>query len=293
MLRTYNKDIFFDAFIKTDVYRYLRKTYRHFYSDSIDLDRPLKPTPGYVSNSIPHRFWLRKNEKFIYSFLFYIDILLETKPKLIADVGCALNEIKEYVPGIIGFDYTQEADIQQWFDESFVIEYYKKFDAAFAINSIQFVPLTEFSNRINEFGKIIKKGGRGFVTFSLYHLIFRTNSSDLITLFGTKNYVTTEEYKTYITNEIKNIEHDVIVADILFTEGFLPKQLAEIECKYNAVKDNYWPSFTDYIKDINNNIYTDIIEKFTAIHNVLTPKEIFESSIHDPFNGNIRIVFET
>ncbi len=278
----YNKEKFLESFSQSDIFNKLSKKYKYLFSEYSEIDEELS-VPDYESSVPRHGSHEINSSVFVYSFFYYLEFLLEKKPNLIADIGCGRNFIKEYIPNIIGFDLTPEADIQRWFDDKFVTDNLKKFDAAFAINAIHFISLTQFANRIIEFGKIIKPGGRGFLTFNLERMLTRTQPYEYAQLFDLLKPLTAIEYKDFFIKELKKIPYKILVFDILFENRYVD------DIEYNNIKGSGWPpSLAEYFSYDLDKIPLQIRKEIES-HN-FTDK-IYIDKIDDG-SGNIRLVFE-
>jgi hypothetical protein len=269
----YNKFTYSDEFYKSKIYKNLHQQYQHFFSDTADI---------YNSNLIvkkqgSHRFELEDQGICVFSQFYYLDILQATNPAILADVGCGGNLIKKYIPNIIGFDVTPEADYQELFDDEFVKNHASEFDSAFAVNSIHYISLLEFANRINKFGEIIKPGGLGFVTFNLQILISHTKIHEFAKIFDLSRPVTTNDYRHYIKSQLKNIKYNILLVDIVF---------GDID-RYEKLKGIDWPSYDDCVSGNFTNTSEQVIEE---IKNLKFGEN--DDYIHDPLNGNIRIIFK-
>jgi hypothetical protein len=166
------------------------------------------------------------------------------------------------------------------FDKKFIDNHYQEFSSAFSINAIHFVSLVEFANRINDFGKIIKPTGRGFVSFNLLRMIERTHPHEFAKIFDLSRPVTLTDYRLYIENQLKSVKYNLLLVDITFED--------QIKKEYELVRGIDWPTYEDYIVDNFTNTSANIIEEiknfnFTAHHH---------NYLEDGSNGNIRIVFE-
>lgn len=267
----YNPEEFLRAFSQTPTYNKLKAEYRHLFSDINDVNVPI--------DIKPHRCDYEDASIFVYSMFFYLEFLLKKNPKLIADVGCGANFLKKYIPQIIGFDSTSAADVNELFNDKFVASHLGEFDAAFAINSLHFISLKEIANRITQFGKIIKPGGRGYIAFNLKRLLEWTEPHEFAELFDLSKPLTTDDYEGLIRAELKKVKYDIIVEDLSFTgRGFNGR------AHYDYVKGDSWPTFEKYIANDLTGVSDDIRDEIM--------RYTFGSSYDDPANGNIRIVFD-
>jgi hypothetical protein len=272
----YNKEEFLKEFSQTKIFKKLSGEYQHLYSDISDVNgNIIRPS---------HRVELEESSTFLYSIFYYIKFLTEINPTVIADVGCGRNFLKKYIDNVIGFDQTPEADVFSLFDDEFIDNNFQKFDAAIAINSIHFISLKEFANRINSFGKIIKPGGRGFVTCNLIRMMERTEPHEYAELFDLSDRLTTNDYFEHIKKEIKKINYKVIVKDIPFQTDYISKQ----KKRYELCKGADWPPFELVIDRNYNNAPEHIIKEI----NSFSIFDTTEVNYDDVYNGNIRIVFE-
>ena len=206
----YNKHEFLKQFYYSDWFTQLRKDYTYLFSDKIDIRVPYAGNHNTVRNQID------TSSIFLFSVCYYLGFLIEKNPQVIADVGCGENIFKKYLPNIIGFDKSISADIQEWFDDDFVSKHTDEFDCAFAVNSLHYISLVDVRTRINNFGKIIKKGGRGFATLNLKRLLEYTEPHEYYKLFDLTKKLTLEDYKNYLTKELTQIDYQVLVLDLVF-----------------------------------------------------------------------------
>lgn len=204
----FNKDVFLEKFSKTEIFSKLTSEYSNVWADKEDIGQDLE-----VPDWTP-RVLLNEHSIFLYSIFYYLDFLLEKNPTVIADVGCGINYIKKYIPNVVGYDVHTSADHYEIFDYSFVHKHLGEFDAAFAINSIHFRSLYNFSETINDFGKLIKPGGRGFITANLMMLIKHTLPHEWPLMFDLSNPLSPEDYSKYVIAEIEKTDYKIIALDI-------------------------------------------------------------------------------
>ena len=269
----YNKAQYLEKFANSSIYKKLSVEYTQLLSDYEDIK--LDNLIGLDS----HRSDIERNSIFLYSMFYYLEFLLVNNPKVIADVGCGRNFLKKYIPGIVGFDRTPEADKQEWFDQQFVNNNLEKFDSAIAINSIHYISLINFVSQINKFGKIIKPGGRGYVTFNLQKMLENTKPHEYYQLFDLTKELTMLDYRYFIEVELKKIKYNIITVDITF-DLILQK-------KYDLLKGAEWPRLEQYLTNDMTGVPEHIINEINRYNIIGNP-----DGYNDPFNGNIRIVFE-
>jgi SAM-dependent methyltransferase len=147
------------------------------------------------------------------SVFYYIERLLEKNPVSVIDVGCGENLFKHVIDGLYGIDpIFPQADEQIEFDSVWATEHNNKFDAAMAINSLHFNHLDQFETYIKDFAKIIKPGGRGFITFNLPRLM-------------KKDTITFDQAVMHCDKVIRGLDLNYIIVD---------QNYHDIECKANG-----------------------------------------------------------
>jgi len=145
---------------------------------------------------------------------FYIEMLKEKNPRILADIGCGINFYKNFIPEIYGVDPIEHPDVDQvdFFDEDFSLGHTNNYDCAMAINSIHFISLTDVGNQLKNFANIIKPGGRGFVTLNVKRMIEMTNEKDMIA---------DEELSSYIKQQVDQALKNVLAYDDYINESNL------------------------------------------------------------------------
>jgi len=209
--QNYNKNIFLKEFYNTDWFKQLKADYKHLYSDKIDIRVPYESI-----KTVRQR--LNDSSIFLYSVCYYLEFLLEKNPTVIADIGCGENLIKRYLPNVVGFDKTAEADVQEWFDDEFILKHSNEFDCAFAVNSLHYTSLKNVKARVNDFGKIIKKDGRGFITLNLQRLLENTEPHEYHELFDLSSRLTLKDYEEFLVQELTAIDYQILAFDILLND---------------------------------------------------------------------------
>jgi hypothetical protein len=113
---------------------------------------------------------------------YYLKFLQEINPTQIYDIGCGWNLWKRYIPNIHGIDSNSEfADEIASYDDNWVDTHYRQLEAAFTINMDvglkDGVPCTfrNMSDQIMNFSKIIKPGGRGYISLAAWGLLRYTD----------------------------------------------------------------------------------------------------------------------
>ena len=283
-----NDTVFFfekehENFLKSNLYQKLKKDYKHlfldYYHDNLVYDIDYKIEQKY------HRYSRFSRSIFHYSIFIYLNSIITESHEKIADIGCGYNFIKKYFPKTVGYDKTEFADYKELFDDSFIINHYEEFDVAVAICSLHFISMRDFTKRINDFGKIIKSGGYGFITFNTQRMIEHTDKDFL------QNFSNLKNFYDYFNNEIKKIDYKIVAYDNLILHNQKIKNNKKYE-KYKELHGVDWPSFNDII----NNKYTCInhtiseeVEFFKKQHDIINHAV---NELNDGLSGVIRIIFK-
>jgi hypothetical protein len=254
-------------FKNTELYLQLQKDFVHLYPDRYD---EMEDETGQI-----HRSHLFDNGVCVYNMFVYLQLLLEKNPSKIADVGCGINYVKKYIPGVVGFDKNSKADYQEFFDDEFIDKHRHEFDCAFAVNSVHFIPLEKFKDRIIEFSKIIKPGGRGYLAFNMIRIIQNTTSK----ILPIKKYV------EYIDQEIAHIKNLPGIKILVYDNTILE----DVEKNYEMYRGADWPEFDDRS---NPNLPKEIREELDNYGFTGDDKENPQRLLENRYSGNVRIVFE-
>jgi hypothetical protein len=272
--KRFDKDRFSQEFSKSGIYQQLVEDYSTLYSEVTDIP-DLKKDDSYK----PPRTVLRDQGICVYSSFYYIELLLETNPKIILDVGCGDNLLKKYVPQILGLDpMCAAADIHGYFNDEFVEQHTGEYDCAMALQSIHHVSLLKFVDQINQFGKIIKPGGRGFFSTNLGRLVSRTEPHEFAKIFDLSRSVTIFDYYCYIKKELEKLDYRIIAADVLPT----------FERHYHNCAGSDWPPIETYAARDFSQVAEMIRDEILGLDDVY----IKDIGLSDSLDGNIKIVFE-
>jgi hypothetical protein len=272
--KTFNREQFSQEFSTSKLYQQLVNDYSTLYPEVTDIPA-LEKDSAY---KIP-RTTLQDQGICVTSIFYYIDLLLEINPHMILDVGCGDNILKKYVPRIVGLDpMCPAADIHGCFDDQFVKQHTGEYDCAMAVLSISNVSLLEFKNRINQFGKIIKKGGRGYITFSLGRLVNCTEPHEFAQILDLSRPVTIFDYYCYLKKELKKMDYTIVAADVL----------PVFERHYHNCAGPDWPPIDTYAARDFSNVSALITEEILSIDETY----IRNIGLNDGLDGNIKIVFE-
>lgn len=152
---------------------------------------------------------------------YYLGYLHEINPVSIIDIGCGANLFKPFFKNLIGFDPCHSAaDITKYYNTVYETE--NKYDAAFAICSLHFVPIEKFSEQIHRLAKVIKPGGRGYITFNIDRIVEKSNG------------ITFSEAAYYCNSEITKLKLKLIVVDQIY----IPLQISADNEVGNSLEGN-------------------------------------------------------
>lgn len=112
--------------------------------------------------------------KRIFSMVPFYYILQLVSSSKIYDIGCGWNIYKKYIPNIIGIDSRSShfyADQIGSVDDAFVKKNTEKFENVMSMNALHFIPLSQFSDRIDQVLQMTKPGGKIFIMMNVCHMI--------------------------------------------------------------------------------------------------------------------------
>ena len=133
---------------------------------------------------------------------YYLRYLVEITPAHVIDLGCGANFFKPYFQNLIGFDPNHDnADIAV-FDGT---EYDKEnfYDAVIAMNSLHFIPFADFLKIFDKVSRLLRVGGRAFVTVNMGMLTEMPSSSIY-------------EISSILNEAIKSLPYKLIVVNQLY-----------------------------------------------------------------------------
>ena len=211
---SYPESEFKSWFEKTSTFNQLKKDYSYVsFTKSFNWDtfdalyprgasiRQIISTPNTVFNVVP---------------FYYIKYIQEIQPDKIYDIGCGWNLLKQYIPNIIGIDSNRHAkyvcfDIDDSFNDEFILKYQNLMSAFIAICSLHFYPLSQIKLRIQNALNCLKSGGRAYLTFNIARMI------EADKLFWVHRENNNFEYvEKWIRNELDNSEWNYLVFDLDF-----------------------------------------------------------------------------
>jgi len=226
-ISSYAESEFKSYFEKTNTFNQLKKDYRYvsftksFNNDTFDM---LYPRGGTVRQII-------SDPDTVFSVVpfYYIKYIQDIHSDKIYDIGCGWNLPKQYIPNLIGIDSRRHAtyvryDIDDSFNDDFILRYQNQMSAFIAICSLHFYPLSQIKLRIQNALNCLKSGGRAYLTFNIARMI------DKDKLFWVHRENNDFEYvEKWIRNELYNPDWNYIVFDLDFwiTEDHKEKQWEE------------------------------------------------------------------
>lgn len=278
----YDKHLFKQEFIQSDTYKQLVNDYQHVYESLEEFDDRFYTQP--------RRTYAADRSIFYYSTFYYLQLLLEKNPKTILDLGCGRNLFKKYIPQIIGLDNDpreiDSVDIYDNYSEKFLNENLEKYDCAMTIGAIHDVSLTKISNRINDFGRLIKPGGRGYFGVNLRRPLQNTAIHEFAELFDLSRPQTFKDLYCVVHRQIEKIKYKIIALDITILD-------AEKD-RYNEIKGSDWPSWVDYLNDdftkVNISVRDKIYEEIMSFN--FGKELLLANGPSEIIDGNLKLVFE-
>lgn len=157
------------------------------------------------------------------SLFYYLKYLTDLNPSKIFDVGCGNNISKKYIDNIIGIDvpnsknYFKDSnpDITIDIDDYFYEKNFEKMEAAFAVNSLHFLPISKIRDRVIQFSSLISKHGRGFITFNVKRMLESELNVDTSVNF---EVYSTEKIEKFIRKELYNLPFKIEVFECLINK---------------------------------------------------------------------------
>ena len=215
--------IFDDRFKQSETFGKISLDYDRLILD--ELEGPAR-IPGTFHGMYTPREHLAEPSTFSYLPFFYIEEILKTNPEVILDLGCGGNLFKKYIPQIFGMDpHNVSADAVGSLSPETIREYSDKFDAAIAINSIHFIPITAISTRLVEFSQLVKPNGLCYATFNMQMLRENTAQEMWFDLFGSKEPIF--KIREYIINEFEKLPFTIVKMNVLDLGARIPRNSSE------------------------------------------------------------------
>jgi hypothetical protein len=156
---------------------------------------------------------------------YYINYLIKENVDYIADIGCGMNFFKDVLPiRVHGIDGVGNYDEHNLFDEHFVENHENFYDSAISIDALHFIPITEFKQRVMEFYKVIKPGGRAYLAMNVARIIDNTDENVLNNIFDCKRYgrdrPRDKELNDYILAELETLPINFLVVDCIIDKVY-------------------------------------------------------------------------
>lgn len=170
-IKPYNEAEFRIKFTNSPLYKILENDFDQLIWTSNNDD---------YTDGTPRQHWGDPNcvkTKFSLVPFYFLEFLLEKKPKNIYDLGCGWNIFKKYIPNVIGVgaeDPSSEwyfADIHDYVDDEYIRGHQNYFESVFSICALHFVPMSDLRKRVLDFASMIKPGGRGWITFNAVRML--------------------------------------------------------------------------------------------------------------------------
>lgn len=196
----HNLSLYLDKIIKTRKECATRASFSSHYNIDFEINNnensfDITPREGRL---------LSENRINLDSF-YYVDYIVKNTSGEIYDIGCGSNIFKHFFKGVIGLDPNNpNADMQQKFNDKFIQTNQKMLPSAFAINSLHYIPITEFKNQLCAFASCIRTNGLGYITFNIERMLSNTDKNDI-----------PENLHEYIESEILSCGLKIINYDLI------------------------------------------------------------------------------
>jgi SAM-dependent methyltransferase len=273
-----DKNLFYKKFIASDIYKQLIQDYQHVHESIEEYSDEF-----YVA---PRRTYAASKSIFYYRTFYYIQMLLEKNPKIILDLGCGSNLFKKYIPQIYGIDpdpkVSNLVDSVESYSNEWLNDNLGKYDCAMTIGAIHGVSLVELPNRINDFGKVIKSGGRGYFGVNLRRPMQNTEIHEYAELFNLSKRQTLHDLYRVVRKQCEKIKYNIIALDINF--------LDYEKDRYENLAGSDWPSWQDYLNDNVKNIDQKILDEIAGFKIGCDP--FTANGPSEVVDGNLNLIFE-
>jgi hypothetical protein len=150
------------------------------------------------------------------------------------------------------------------------------------IGAIHGVSLTKLVDRLHDFGKLIKPGGRGYFAVNLRRPFQNTELHEFAKLFDLSRRQTLLDLYRVIYNLQTQINYKIIAFDINLLDS-------EKE-RYDIIKGTDWPEWDDYILGNLSEVDDKIIKEISEFNIGNMP--VFANGPSEIIDGNLKIVFE-
>lgn len=171
-------------------------------------------------DTVPRELFQGQYNRISYISFYYLEYLQVNNPSKIADIGCGNNWFKNYIPNIIGYDnFHHKADYKESFDEQFISNHYEEFEAAFAINSLHFIPINQLKDLLIKFQSILKPGGRGYIALNTQRMLEATSLDLAFKTIGFfknhREHYNLKKLQEYLYVQLKDIPFKIIVLEFV------------------------------------------------------------------------------
>jgi hypothetical protein len=150
---------------------------------------------------------------------YYLKFLTDIDPDILYDIGCGMNFFKDIIPNIVGIDGVGNFDICDIFDKDFVAGHENFCQAAFTIDALHFCSILKFCDRVQDFSRLIKPKGRGYIAMNAARMLESTDNNTKQLLFGSispENKIVAD----YFNTEIKKLNLEFLVIENLIEQKF-------------------------------------------------------------------------
>jgi hypothetical protein len=150
------------------------------------------------------------------------------------------------------------------------------------LGAIHDVSLAKLQDRINDFGKVIKPGGRGYFPLNLGMLLQNTELHEFAELFDLSRRQTLHDAYRIVRQQCEKIKYKIIALDINF--------LDYEKDRYERLAGPNWPSWNDYLNDNITDVDQEILSEISL--QKLCQDPFVSINTNDLIDGNIKLVFE-
>lgn len=117
---------------------------------------------------------------------YYIDLIDIQDFHRALDIGCGINPFKPYIKNLVGMDCDASLvpDQVDFFDNDYVSSNTGSWDRIISINSIHFLSVEFFVERINNVKSMLKPKGRAYISTNLETWLMHTPCEKIYNIFG-------------------------------------------------------------------------------------------------------------
>jgi hypothetical protein len=218
-INPYNEAEFQESFSKTVIYKKLAEDgdYISWKKNYQDYESSIEYTPR----------WIVSSRVFSLASFYYLNFITQRANETIYDIGCGHNWFKKYLTDsdIIGIDHRPDSkrlffgDREEVFDGNWLKNNSNRFNYAYSINALHFVPISTMKERVLDFINTIKVGGAGYITLNADCLLHAESVDKLVELFGRGDPSpdVVEKYVRENLSDLKNYVNELLCVDIDLT----------------------------------------------------------------------------